>query len=101
MNLNYTDEQIKKALERCEQQKKTANKYYKNRYATDEEFRENHKAQSRANYVKNKEKIQEKYQIEKKFKCAQRKYIYWKDKNNLEEYKKRYPEEWDSYFKDL
>ena len=65
-NLNYTDAEIKLALISWENRKKAARIYYKNRYHNDEEFREKHKQNSRDNYIKNKEKIAAKYQIEKK-----------------------------------
>ena len=50
MNLNYTDEEIEKAMKRYISQKATANAYYKNKYATDEAFRENHKEKSKEYY---------------------------------------------------
>ena len=40
---NISDETIQKALTRYIKQKEMANNYYKNRYANDTEFRENHK----------------------------------------------------------
>ena len=100
MNLNYTDEEIEKAMKRYISQKATANAYYKNKYATDEAFRENHKEKSKEYYHKHKEEIKAKYHLEKKYKQSLRKYNYYKEKNELDKYKKLYPEEWESYFKD-
>jgi hypothetical protein len=98
---NISDETIKKALIRYKKQKEMSNLYYKNRYANDPEFREKHKQKSREYYYKNKEKIKEKYQLEKKYKQALRKYNYYKDNNELDKYIKLYSKEWDTYFKDI
>ena len=98
---NISDETIQKALTRYIKQKEMANNYYKNRYANDTEFRENHKKKSREYYQKNKEKIKEKYELEKEYKQALRKYNYYKDNNEVDKYIKLYSKEWETYFKDI
>tara|TARA_R110000803_G_C11885685_1_gene310318 strand:+ start:202 stop:501 length:300 start_codon:yes stop_codon:yes gene_type:complete len=99
--MDYTDEQIASALKSWESRKKAARTYYKNRYATDEEFREKHKQKSRENYLLNKEKIAEKYQIEKKYKQSLRRFNYYKDLGELDKFRELYKEEYDIYFKGL
>ena len=98
--MDYTDEQIKSALKSWESRKKAANKYYKNRYHTDEEFREKHKQKSRENYLKNKDRIAEKYQIEKKYKQSLRRFNYYKELGQIDKFRELYKEEYDIYFKD-
>ena len=99
--MEYTDEQIKSALKSWESRKKAASTYYKKRYHTDEEFKEKHKQKSRENYLINKEKIAEKYQIEKKYKQSLRRFNYYKELNKIDKFKELYPEEYESYFKEL
>lgn len=99
--MEYTDEQIKSALKSWESRKKSARIYYKNRYHTDEEFKEKHKQKSRENYLINKDKIAEKYQIEKKYKQSLRRFNYYKELNQIDKFKELYPEEYESYFKGL
>ena len=98
-NLNYTDEEIKSALKNWESRKKAARTYYKNRYHNDEEFREKHKQKSRDNYIINKEKIAARYQIQKKYKQAVRRFNYYKELGQIDKFRELYPEEYKSYFK--
>jgi hypothetical protein len=93
-------ETIKKALNRYKKQKEAARLYYNKRYKEDTEFRENHKIKSRLYYQKNKEKIAERYQIEKIYKQALRKFNYYKGIDGLDKYKELYPVEFETYFKD-
>ena len=98
---NINDETIQKALKRYIRQKEMANNYYKKRYAEDYEFREAHKEKSRQYYNKNRVEIREKYEIEKKYKTALRKYNYYKEKDELDIYKEKFPEDFNNYFKDI
>ena len=98
---NVSDELLEKALTRYLKQKEMANNYYKKRYANDETFREDHKKKSREYYQKNKQKIKEKYELEKEYKQALRKYNYYKDNNEVDKYIKLYSKEWETYFKDI
>tara|TARA_R110000803_G_scaffold40969_2_gene88267 strand:+ start:859 stop:1176 length:318 start_codon:yes stop_codon:yes gene_type:complete len=98
---NIDDETIKKALNRFIKQKEMANNYYKKRYAEDTVFREAHKEKSRQYYNKHKEEIKEKYLVEKKYKNALRKYNYYKEKNELNIYIEKFPEDFNTYFKDI
>ena len=72
-----------------------------NRYHTDEEFRENHKQKSRENYLLNRDKIKEKYQIEKKYKQSVRKFNYYKELDQIDKFKELFPDDYESYFKGL
>ena len=99
--MDYTDEDIKAALKSWESRKKAARTYYKNRYHTDEEFRENHKQKSRENYLLNRDKIKEKYQIEKKYKQSVRKFNYYKELGQIDKFKELFPDDYESYFKGL
>ena len=51
----YTNEQIVKVLDQYERKLKSMNKFYVNKYNTDEEFRQKKLQKSRENYHKNKE----------------------------------------------
>ena len=94
------EEMISKALNHYLKHKESCRKYYKNRYHSDEVFREKHKELARQYYHKNKEKIAEKYQIEKIYKQALRKYNYYKEKGELDIYKEKFKEEYELYFND-
>lgn len=88
------------ALNHYLKHKESCKKYYHKRYHSDPEFREKHKQVSRNYYHKNKEKIAERYQVEKKYKQALRRYNYYKDKGELEVYIEKFKEEYDLYFID-
>ena len=92
--------EIQKALKHYKKHKESCRVYYHNRYHSDEEFREKHKALAKKNYHKNKEKIAEKYQVEKKYRQALRRFQYYKKENNLDKYIEKYKEEYELYFKD-
>ena len=92
--------EIQKALKHYKKHKEACRTYYNKRYHSDEEFREKHKALAKKNYHKNKEKIAEKYQVEKKYRQALRRFQYYKKENNLDKYIEKYKEEYELYFKD-
>lgn len=94
------EEIISKALTHYLKHKESCRKYYKKRYHTDEIFREKHKKLARDYYRKHKGEIAEKYQIEKKYKQALRKYNYYKEKGELDIYKEKFKEEYELYFND-
>ena len=94
------EEIIAKAMNHYLKHKEACRTYYKKKYHSDEIFREKHKQKAREYYEKNKEKIAERYQIEKKYKQALRKYNYYKDKGELEVYIEKFKEEYDLYFID-
>ena len=92
--------EIQKALAHYTKHKANCRKYFNKRYHNDESFREKQKEISRNNYIKNKEKIAAKYQIQKPYKKALRKYNYYKNKDELDIYKQKYKEEYEMYFID-
>ena len=63
----YTNEQIVKVLDQYERKLKSMNKFYVNKYNTDEEFRQKKLQQSRENYQKKKEYYRQ-YYLKKKAK---------------------------------
>ena len=95
---NEEDEIISKALNHYIKHKESCRIYYNKKYHSDEVFREKHKELARQYYHKNKEKIAAKYQIEKKYKQALRKYNYYKEKGELDIYKEKFKEEYELYF---
>ena len=96
--MNTEDEIVKKALAQYLKHKEHCKAYYHKRYYSDEEFRENHKKMARDYYHNNKEKYKERYQQQKKFKQAQRKYNYYKDLDELDKYIELFPEDYKDYF---
>ena len=97
--MDFTDDEIKLALNRYLKNKEYQKNYYRNKYNEDEEYREKTKELSRQYYQNNSDKRKEKYEIQKDFLRAKRKMRYWRDKNNIEKYIEKYPEEWEMYFK--
>tara|TARA_R110000744_G_scaffold326910_1_gene432641 strand:+ start:40 stop:357 length:318 start_codon:yes stop_codon:yes gene_type:complete len=96
--IDEEEEIIAKALDHYIKHKKRCAEYYRNRYHNDEIFREKHKALARQYYQKNKEAVAAKYQIEKKYKQALRKYNYYKEKGELDFYKQKFNEDFELYF---
>lgn len=95
--MNYTDEQIKSAMIRYEKNRNYQRNYYRNKYQNDPEYREKVKLLSRNSYYKNSEKKKERYQIQKEYIQAQRRFRYWYNKNDIEKYKTKYPDDWERY----
>jgi len=93
----YTDEKIKLVLEKYEKRKKYSRDYYRNRYHTNEEHKEKCLERSRMNYLKNKTKIKEKYQIEKELIKFKKNYKYHVEKGEVEEFKDKYEELWKKF----
>ena len=64
-NNEFSDEQLQFAMKRYLKEKEYRNKYYKNRYLTDEAYKSDQKRRSKEYYHSNKEKIKQKYQENK------------------------------------
>jgi len=93
----YTDEDLKIIIEKYETSKKYRADYYRNRYKTDESFREKHKEKSRINYQRRKQVIKENYQKQKELKQYLSNYSYYKKNNKVEEFIIKYPELHEKY----
>ena len=93
----YTDEKISEILIKYEKGKKYRRDYYRNRYNSNEEHKEKCLQRSKDNYLKNKTKIQEKYQIEKELVKFKRNYSNYVKKDMVDEFIDKYPELWEKY----
>ena len=97
--MDFTDDEIKLALNRYLKNKEYQKNYYRNKYNEDEEYREKTKQLSRQYYQNNSDKRKEKYEIQKDFLRAKRRFRYWKQKNNIDKFIEKYPEDYEMYFK--
>jgi len=93
----YTDEKISEILIKYEAQKTYRREYYRNRYHSNEEHKAKVLERSKKNYLKNKIKIAEKYQIEKELIRFRKNYQYYLKKNMVNEFSDKYPELWEKY----
>lgn len=98
--MDYSDIQIQKFINSYKNNREYQKKYYRDRYNNDDTYREKQKQISRNYYKKNKEIRKEKYQKQKSFLQAKRRFSYWNKKNDLETFIKKYPEDYELYFKD-
>ena len=99
--MDFTDEQIQIALKRYQKNREYQRNYYRNKYQNDENYREKSKELSKNYYYNNIDKKKEKYNIQKEFLQSQRRWRYWKQKNDIETFIKKYPVEYERYFKEL
>jgi len=93
----YTDEDLKVIIDKYEKSKKYRADYYRNKYQTDEVFREKHKEKSRTNYQRRKGILKENYQKQKELKQYLSNYNYHKNNNKVEEFINKYPELHEKY----
>tara|TARA_R110000803_G_scaffold210399_1_gene282077 strand:- start:359 stop:712 length:354 start_codon:yes stop_codon:yes gene_type:complete len=96
--MDFTDEQIKIAMNRYVKNKEYKRIYYGNKYNTDDVYKNKSKEYSRDYYQKHKELIKEKYNKNADYYRAKRKYNYYMKNNNLDKYKEKYEEEYNTYF---
>tara|TARA_A100000171_G_C2138793_1_gene152752 strand:- start:619 stop:918 length:300 start_codon:yes stop_codon:yes gene_type:complete len=99
--MDFTDEQIKTALKRYQKNREYQRNYYRNKYQNDINYREKSKELSKNYYYNNIEKKKEKYNLQKEFLQAQRRFRYWKNKNDIDTFIKKYPDDYNNYFKDF
>lgn len=92
------DEQIQKVINQYIKNRAYQRDYYRNRYNGDEEFRNKAKETAKTYYINNIDKRKEKYEINKEFIQAKRRLRYWKNKDDIEGYKIKYPDDWEKYF---
>jgi len=93
----YSDEELKKIVQKYELSKKYRADYYRNRYQTDPVFKENHKQKSRDNYQRRKHILKENYQKQKELKQYLSNYNYHKNIDKIEEFINKYPELHEKY----
>jgi hypothetical protein len=65
---------------------------------TDEDFKNKAKDNAKTYYTNNIDKRKEKYETNKEFLQAKRRYRYWLKKDDLEGFKTKYPEDFESFF---
>lgn len=99
--MNFTDDEIKLAMNRYIRNKEYQKNYYRNKYNNDEEFREKTKELSRTYYQNNSDKRKQKYEIEKDYLQAKRRFRYWKQKNNIDKFIEKYPDDYNNFFKEV
>lgn len=96
--MSFTDEEIKKLIDTHLKGKEYRRQYYRNRYQTDEEYRNLQKKRSKDYYhlvkKKNKKIIQGDYLLAKK------RYDYAKRNDVLDKFINKYPEDYERWFKD-
>ena len=96
--MDFTDEQIKMVMARYVKNREYKRIYYRNKYNTDVVYKKKAQDYSRDYYQQHKESIKEKYKENVDYYRAKRKYYYYKKKNNLDKYKEKYEEEYNTYF---
>ena len=96
--MNFTDEQLNIALSRYRKNREYQRNYYRNKYQNDLNYREKAKQLAKEYYHNNVEKKKEKYESEKEFLQAKRRFRYWKNKNDIDTFIKKYPDEYKMYF---
>tara|TARA_R110001632_G_scaffold114922_1_gene226378 strand:+ start:454 stop:744 length:291 start_codon:yes stop_codon:yes gene_type:complete len=92
------DLQIQKVIDQYVKNRQYQRDYYRNRYNTDEDFKNKAKDNAKTYYTNNIDKRKEKYETNKEFLQAQRRYRYWLKKDDLEGFKTKYPEDFESFF---
>ena len=98
--MEFTDKQINTALMRYQKNREYQRQYYRKKYQTDLNFREKSKELAKNYYYDNIEKKKEKYELQKDYLQSKRRWRYWKQKNDIDTFIKKYPEEYEMYFKD-
>jgi len=96
--MSFTDDQINKLIENHLKGKEYRKQYYRNRYQTDEAYREIQKQRSKNYYhlvkKKNTKIIQGDYLLAKK------RYDYAKRNNIIDKFINKYPDDYDRWFKE-
>ena len=96
--MDYTDHELNIALNRYKKNREYQRKYYRNKYQTDINYREKSKELAKKYYYDNIDKKKEKYELQKGFLQAKRRYRYWSQKGDIDTFIKKYPEDWKDYF---
>tara|TARA_R110000822_G_scaffold259231_2_gene384371 strand:+ start:5456 stop:5773 length:318 start_codon:yes stop_codon:yes gene_type:complete len=97
--MEYSNAQIKIALKRYENQNNYKKKYYNNKYHNDDIFKQKILQSSRDYYQSHKDARKTHYENNKDELKAKRKYNYYLKLNNIEKYISKYPDEYETYFK--
>jgi len=92
------DQQIQKVLDQYVKNREYQRDYYRNRYNTDEIFKNKAKDNAKTYYINNIDKRKEKYETNKEYIQAKRRYRYWSKKDDIEGFKNKYPNDWENFF---
>jgi len=96
----FTEKEINTALIRYKYNRTYQRDYKKNKYNTDEEYKNKIVERSRNYYADNKDKKKEYYKKNKEMIGAKRKYNYYKKLDKMDHYMEKYPDEYNKYFID-
>lgn len=96
--MDFTEEQVNIALTRYQKNREYQRQYYRNKYQNDINYREKSKELAKTYYHNNVEKKKEKYELQKGYLQAKRRYRYWKNKNDIDTFIKKYPQDYENYF---
>jgi len=97
---SFTDEDINKIIERHLHRQEYQREYYKNKYQNDPEHKEKKKQRSKEYYASHKKQSQSKYELEGDYQRAKRRYDYAKKNNSIEKFKLKYPNDYETWFKE-
>ena len=90
MDINLTNEEIEKIINRYKQKKSREKQYYHTTLKDSEEFVKKNRARAKAHYENNKENKKLKYNTNKDFLKAKSLYNYYKKKDNLHDFKEKH-----------
>jgi len=90
MDINLTNEEIEKIINRYKNKKIREKQYYHTTLKDSEEFVKRNRARAKAHYENNKENKKEKYNNNKDFLKAKSLYNYYKKKDNLNVFKEKH-----------
>tara|TARA_Y100000593_G_C4192874_1_gene277808 strand:+ start:232 stop:579 length:348 start_codon:yes stop_codon:yes gene_type:complete len=96
--MEYTDEQISHILNVYKTQRERDKISYQKK-KLNPDFMQKNRDRAKKHYYDNKEKISNNYQLNKELQKAKSSYHYYKKRDNIDKFKKKYPDRYDMLLK--